>query len=91
MFMTESKRRDFLKQVAALVAVSGSSSGLAAGQEGMRRGGPLGYRRIATEEAFITAEVARQYDRMMASGDADDRSKRNSARGSASSTEVSST
>ena len=70
--MTESGRRDFLKQVASLVAVSGSSSALAVGQEGNRERVALDYRRIATEEAFITADIARQYDRMVASGDADE-------------------
>lgn len=66
-------RRIFLKHAAAFIAAAGSRAAVSAGNERVDspRRNP-GYRRIATEEAFITTGLAAQYDRALRDGLSDD-------------------
>jgi 2,3-dihydroxybenzoate decarboxylase len=60
-------RRIFLKQAAAFVAATGSGMRVSADEQPALRAEP-GYKRIATEEAFITNTIAAGYDRILRDG-----------------------
>lgn len=63
-------RREFLHRAAASLALLGGGTALSSAQEHPRI--DVQYKRIATEEAFITKEIAAQYDRMIENGPSDD-------------------
>lgn len=65
------KRRNFLKAAAAALAFLGCGRAVPAAAADLPRKN-MAYRRIATEEAFITAEIAREYDRLLEDALSDD-------------------